>query len=359
MGDTGFFSTTIWLNVTSLLALFYAIYISSLSNEKLLYQKQNNVFSIIILIISIIYIGTRPIWCYADTYGYTYIYNAVKFGYWSELPPYEILWAAIENLCINFTNASEWLFIIASLYIIPKGIALNRIFPKHSLLAIIFLITSFLFWGYATNTIRHGVATSFAMLGISYLIGNKRKYIIGYLFFIFAILTHKSTLLILSSATIAMFYKKTNVYLTIWLICILLGLLFNDFFKSYFSFLIEDEKFLYYTNMAQNKNIYDTSFRWDFIIYSAIPVALGWFIIVKKKIIDESYGLILNTYIISNSFWILINTTAYSDRFAYLSWFLFPILIIYPFCKFKLFKNQSSILGLILIIQIIFTYYMI
>ena len=101
-----------------------------------------------------------------------------------------------------------------------------------------------------------------------------------------------------------------------------------------------------------------TGFRWDFIAYSAIPILIGWFATAKQKITDKTYLFLLHTYLFSNACWVLINSISYSNRFAYLSWFLFPIVVLYPFCKFSLIKNQGVFLGLLLIVFTAFTYFM-
>ncbi|MBQ7042384.1 MAG: EpsG family protein [Muribaculaceae bacterium] len=359
--DTGFFSTTIWLNITSVFAILYAIYICTKSNNNLIRGSKISIFPILIIIITIIYIGTRPIWCYADTHLYTLMFNLVQSGVWPELKNNETepLWTAIEYGCIEFTTASGWLFIIAILYVIGMSIAAYRWLPRHFLIALIFLFTAFSFWPYGTNGIRNGMATSIAMLGLSFFCRTKKELITGYLLLMLASLTHKSCLLTVVAATAALFLKNTKINISIWLICIVLGLLFQEQFKSFFSLAIDDKRMEYYLNIDVTKDVFsNTGFRWDFILYSALPILIGWFSISNKKITDKSYLFLLHTYIFSNSFWVLINTMSYSNRFAYLSWFLYPIVILYPFCKFKIIRNQSLILGILLIILTLFTYIM-
>ena len=355
------FSTTIWLNVTSIFALLYAIYLCSLGDQKLL--KGNNIYivSISIIILTTIYIGTRPITCYADTWLYTMMFNLVQSGYWSELPGVEKepFWTTIEYFCIETTDASGWLSVVASFYVICMSLAAYRWLPKHFLIAIIFLFTAFSFWGYATNGIRNGMATSLAMLGLSFFMQSKKELIIGYGLLILASLTHKSCMLTIVTATVSFFLRDTKINISFWLICIVLGLLFQEQFKTLFSGMIEDERMATYLNAEVSIDKFShTGFRWDFLLYSSLPVLIGWYATSSKKITDKTYAFILHTYIFSNAFWILINTAAFSNRFAYLSWFLYPIVLIYPFCKFKFIKNQSLILGLLLIIMTTFTYFM-
>ena len=357
---TGLFSTTIWLNVTSIFAILYAIYLCSKSNDKLIKGSSINLPSIIIVILVTIYIGTRPITCYVDTWLYTMIFNLVQSGVWMELPNFatEPFWIYIEKFCILFLDASSWLLIISIFYVLGMSIAAYRWLPQHTFIAIIFLYTAFSFWSYGTNGIRNGMATSIAMLGLSYFCRSKKELITGYLLLILASMTHKSCMLTIVASTGALFLRNTKTNITLWLFCIVLGLLFQEQFKALFSSFVDDERMTTYLNTEVSNEMFSkTGFRWDFLIYSALPILIGWYAISKQKIKDKTYMFILHTYIFSNAFWVLINTAAYSNRFAYLSWFLYPIVLVYPFCKFKFIQNQSVILGILLIGMTIFTYF--
>ena len=195
-----FFSTTIWLNVTSIFAILYAIYLCGLGDNKLIKGGSISFQSITIILLTTIYIGTRPITSYADTNLYTMMFNLVQSGVWSELPGIatEPFWNYVEWICIDFTDASGWLFVIAIFYVIGMSLAAYRWLPRHTFIAIIFLFTAFSFWGYATNGIRNGMATSIAMLGLSFFTRSKKELIIGYalliyMFCIFSYITKSRT----------------------------------------------------------------------------------------------------------------------------------------------------------------------
>ena len=201
------FSTTIWLNVTSIFALLYAIYLCSRSDVQLLKGNSMYIVSLITIFLTTVYIGTRPITSYADTWLYTTMFNLVQSGIWSELPGHatEPFWQFVELICIETTTASGWLMVITLFYICGMSIAAYRWLPKHFLIAIIFLFTAFSFWGYATNGIRNGMATSIAMLGLSFFCRTRKEMIIGYALLILASLTHKSCMLTIVAATGALF----------------------------------------------------------------------------------------------------------------------------------------------------------
>lgn len=356
----GLFSTTIWLNVTSVFAILYAIYLCGKSDDKLIKGSSINFPSLLVMMLTTLYIGTRPITSYADTNLYTMMFNLVQSGVWSELPGIatEPFWNFVEQICIELTDASGWLLVIAIFYVLGMGIAAYRWLPKHTFIALVFLVTAFSFWGYATNGIRNGMATSIAMLGLTFFNRTKKELIIGYGLLILGVSTHKSVLLTVVTATAALFLTNTKTNITFWLCCIVLGLIFQEQFKSLFAGLIDDHRMVAYLSAEVDKSLFSqTGFRWDFLLYSSLPIFIGRYAIFNQKLTDKTYAFLLHTYIFSNSFWVLINTAAYSNRFAYLSWFLYPIVLVYPFCKFKFINNQSVILGLLLIGMTAFTYF--
>ena len=103
-----------------------------------------------------------------------------------------------------------------------------------------------------------------------------------------------------------------------------------------------------------------TGFRWDFLLYSFMPILLGWYVIFKKKVINSTYQLLLGTYIFANAFWIMVIRAEFSNRFAYLSWFLYPIVLAYPLLKFKLWpKTQGQKTAMIMFAHLAFTLIMV
>ena len=97
-------------------------------------------------------------------------------------------------------------------------------------------------------------------------------------------------------------------------------------------------------------------FRWDFLVYSASAVYAAWFFIYKKKFNDLLYSQFVNIYLTANAFWILVIRANFSNRFAYLSWFMMGLIIIYPLLKVKFYNNQNQVIGLILLVYCFFSF---
>ena len=82
----------------------------------------------------------------------------------------------------------------------------------------------------------------------------------------------------------------------------------------------------------------------------------GWYFIFKKKIEDKFYTHLFGTYMIANAFWILVIRANFSNRFAYLSWFMMGAVIAYPMLKYKMWPDQHKILTITIFIYFMFTY---
>ena len=105
-------------------------------------------------------------------------------------------------------------------------------------------------------------------------------------------------------------------------------------------------------------NFSSIGFRWDFVLYSASAVFAGYYFIIKRGFKDSFYTHLWGTYMIANAFWILVIRANFSNRFAYLSWFLMAIVIAYPMFKVKFWNNHYQIIGRIFFAYYLFTYYM-
>jgi tetratricopeptide (TPR) repeat protein len=105
-----------------------------------------------------------------------------------------------------------------------------------------------------------------------------------------------------------------------------------------------------------NDQFSSLGFRWDFLLYSATGVFAGWYFIFVKKIEDKLYIQIYNIYVLVNAFWVLVIRASFSNRFAYLSWFLLGVVIIYPLLKKQIFEKQHVLIGRIIFLYFAFTY---
>ena len=154
--------------------------------------------------------------------------------------------------------------------------------------------------------------------------------------------------------------RNTVFLINIWFFSIIISfflgdsmeMFINNFFKSIgFADNRADNMF---ANELDGQTV-ARSFRIDFILYSSVGIIIGYYTVIKKKFQESFYLNILNTYIIANTVWILLIYANYTNRTAYLSWFIMPIVLIYPFLKSELVKGQSIKIGWLILGSLVFT----
>lgn len=128
------------------------------------------------------------------------------------------------------------------------------------------------------------------------------------------------------------YVKFQKFFIFIWIVCVLLSLIVGDYFNTLFASMFEGEEDRASYLMGTGEK-YEVGFRIDFIIYSLIPLLVGWYYIYKKGFNSTIYKMIYNAYLLTNSFWLLVIRADFSDRFAYLSWFMIPLVLAYPLLK--------------------------
>ena len=100
-------------------------------------------------------------------------------------------------------------------------------------------------------------------------------------------------------------------------------------------------------------------FRLDFILYSAVPVVVGWYaIFIKKLELSHCYQNLLNLYLCLNGIWMLCMYANFTNRIAYMSWFLYPIVLIYPLLQEQWGENRYKVFNLALLGHLGFTLFM-
>jgi hypothetical protein len=319
--------------------------------------NKTNAFTLFAFIV--LYMGLRPIsgYYFGDMGTYAHYFELLSSGDIVDLSEQDTLFNLYTKLCSSIMSVHAWFLLTAFIYVGCLFFACKRIFPNYVFIAFLMCVTAFSFWSYGVNGIRNGMATSLVILAVLFL-RQKWKAII---LCILAIGFHKSVMLPVCALAIAYFYKNTRIYVYVWLFSIVLSVLLGGFFENFFSSLglLEDERFSrYLTSTEHSDSFSSTGFRWDFLLYSMVPIIMGIHVVLVRKQKDQLYLLLLNTYIIANAFWVLVIRASFSNRFAYLSWFLYPLVLIYPTLKFNLWKKQYAKIGIVVFLHFLFTYVM-
>ena len=302
----------------------------------------------------LIYMGLRPIsGVFIDMLTYNGIFKHYANG--GEIySRKDIVFHIFTKLCSQIMTAHFYFLTCVALYVIPLYVVCKKWFNDYWFFGFLFLVSAFSFWAYGTNGIRNGIAGSLFLLGIS-----REKRISQAIWILLAIGFHKTMLLPAGAFIIANFYNKPKWVLFFWVLCIPISLVAGGFFESLFGSLgFDDERMAYFTNEVREGRFASTGFRWDFLLYSSTAVFAGWFFIVKRNFNDKVYFWLFNTYVISNGFWILVIRANFSNRFAYLSWFMIGVVIIYPLLKQYIVSKQYKKIGLIMLAYVSFTLFM-
>lgn len=336
--------------------IFSTVKIFIKQNEYINSVVSNQIMTILLLLYCILFIGYRQWWvedAFGDSVRYGKSYLLMVRSYFSEAK--DLGFALFTYICRRLNITITLYFVIcAFIYVYPLYLSTIKISRKFSFILLLSIVVSFSFYSYGVNGMRNGISTSLLMLAF---VKHKNR-IQSFTLCLIAALFHLSALLPIIAYILTLSYKNTKVYLSIWFISVplsyyfipLKGLMhlniFMNRFNSYLSSEVSMDKFT------------KTGFRWDFIIYSSIPVFIGMYYVHIKKVYDEFYSLILCIYLIVNTIWVIINDVAFSNRFAYLSWFMIPIVLIYPLTKNVIIKNRSLKISLVVLMNYIFTYYM-
>ena len=262
-------------------------------------------------------------------------------------------------------NYAHFATLIASIYLITILATCYLIMRDRMWVAFLFLITSFSFFSYGTNGIRNGAACHIVILGVV-LLTDKSKYkqLTAAILFLLAFMLHRSTTLPIIAALIVKYFKlNTKFAISFWFISILLSLILGNAVGELFLNLGFDDRMDRYFTAQEDiemmqRDFAHVGFRFDFLLYSAMPVLMVWYLTIKRNFNDAAYNIIANTYILANAFWIMVIRASYSNRFAYLSWFLYPLVIAYPLLRMNIWDDQDRKTALILLAYSGFTLFM-
>lgn len=292
------------------------------------------------------FIGNRPIDEYfADMLGYaiSYVYYVSWDGF---------AWGT-ENLIFDnmlaFCSqvAGMWVFtffeMIAYLFFVPAYFACKKLFPNHVYLAFLVWLAAFETFAGATNGMKAGIAGTFGLMALAY----RKNLPLSLFLMLLSWGFHHSMHLVIYSYVLTLFFKNPKWYFGGWIFCLLMATFHITLFQELFAGMTDDKGASYLNNSATDGA--RGGFRIDFIIYSVMPIIMGWYATKKCKFQDKVYEAFLHTYLTCNAIWLLCMYASFTNRIAYLSWFMYPIVLCYPCFKVTdkkspLYRNRNYII---------------
>lgn len=346
---------TIYYNIMLLLVVvaFFQANKSELEDTANLHHKRT--FGFVVLLFVTLYMGLRPIsFFFGDMGMYDIKFRKYQMGATLDESK-DVFFEMFMQFTAKIMSVRMFFMVCALLYILPLYFAAKKIFADYAFYGFFILVLALSFWPYGTNGIRNGIATSLFVFGIT----RDKKLAVGIWLFA-ALLIHRSMLLPIAAYIVAITYNKPKFYFYCWLLAIPLSLILGSFWEKFFLGLGLGEQdrlegYLSGKELDIQEEI-KVGFRWDFLVYSTTGVVAGAYYIFKRKFEDLFYNHVLIVYLIANGLWILIIRANFSNRFAYLSWFLLGLVIIYPLLKAHFFKKQHQVLGYVLLVYFLFTY---
>lgn len=305
--------------------------------------------SLLIVILLTLFIGLRDPFAVAfqDTLAYSRWYTNV-FGElfvwdWTLKDPLftnTMLWMSSLRIPIEFFYS-----FIAFLYFGGIWLCCKKMFSNDTISVFVVYLAAFSTYSYGVNGLRSGVAAALFLIAIA--MREKKRYLLVTICILLSLGFHHSMLMPAGAFFICWFYKNPRFYIIFWMACFLISALHITVFQELFVTIggdFDDEIVEYLGGTADNPFMRQkTGFRIDFILYSFMPILVGWLAVFKKNIRSESYVFLLNLYTLINGIWMLCMYALFTNRIAYLSWLMYPIILIYPFLKEKWGVGQYKV----------------
>lgn len=331
------------------------------SSGNLLQQTQEGwLFPFILSLFFVLWIGMRPVsGAFGDTVNYALGYATIKPDIVEIDWQSEWIWQWLTMGCKKAgCDVHLYFTLIEAGYIISVWLAVKKFLPTHPMLGMLFVWASLMFFTFGTNGLRNGLACHLILLAMALLFED--KYIAGGVLCLVALGIHRSVILPIAAVLTGMFLiRNPKIAIAFWAASIGISQVAGGTLTSFFVSLGFDDRMANYTSPdADMSQFSSTGFRWDFLLYSAMPVWMAWYVCVKRQIQDNWYNALCVTYCLCNAFWIIVIRSSFSNRFAYLSWFLYPLVIAYPLVNLPVWKEQDQKTGWILLAYCGFTLFM-
>ena len=345
------------------LCAFVFLRYSTSTNNKLLLQQNTIVPAFLLSVLAILFLGLRPTsGAFGDMVTYA---GGYRYGLATGVVPVdkgEWMFSWIQQVLVNMGMGENIFFLVCAIgYIYLQYWACQRLLWENVWIAMLFILSAFEFYVFAVNGVRNGLACAIVMAAMTIAIqanGNKMQLFLAAIIAYLVLAIHKSTIIPIACAIAAMYYIKNPKYaLYIWVASIFVSLAAGNFFVGKMGNMMAGEaKYADYSaGHYTEAGFSQTGFRWDFLLYSAMPVLLIYYVNIKKKIREKVFDYLAVTYLLANSVWILVIQMNYSNRVAYLSWFLYPLVLAYGLIRLHIWEDQDRKIGIFLLAHAGFT----
>lgn len=299
------------------------------------YNNPNNRATIILVLFLVLFVGIRPT-------NAKYFVDMVGYAATLDLYDNDIFYLTTDTDNLIFDNLIMWwgcnslgktsfFLLISTIYFVTAFIGIKKLFPKNEYAAFLVFLGAFSTFSYATNGIKAGAAASIFICALGFWNENKTtSRIISVALIAVSYGFHHSMQLPIAAFILVLLIKNPKYFYGAWCISVVLAAFHVTYFQNLFGWLT-DEQGAGYLLVDEAKSEVRIAFRPDFIVYSAFPVIIGFYYEIKKHLTTKTYSFLIHLYTLLNTIWMLCMYAEFNNRIAYLSWFLYPIVIIYPY----------------------------
>lgn len=312
--------------------VFFAIVVNKESNDSAINSYSKSNANLLIAAILVLLIGTRPVQVGSDTTQYIQEYGYLLNNEWSFVWNTENkLFDNLFALFASFGLSIRCFFLfVAAIYFFCMNITCRKVFPENQEIAFVSCLVAFSTFSYGTDGIKAGVGAAVFLVAVAY----HERFWFSFLLAFVSIGLHHSMFLAVIAYALARCVTNMKLYYLGWLMSVLIAAAHIGFFQTFFARFVSDKAQGYLLGKS-----FLTGFRPDFILYSSIPVLIGYLMCFKRNLIDAGYELWLRIYLTTNSVWMLCMYASYTNRIAYISWSMYPIVLLYPYYRL----NEGSI----------------
>ena len=362
-----YYYSTVYYIVFIFISWGTVLYYIGSAQQKILHAESSPIQGAAVLMTIIItyFLGMRQIAPdFGDMSSYYNMYRLHSIEFVPINFSKEWLWENFSVICRRLQfNPYEYFLAVETVYIGGMFCCAWMLMRKNLWIAMIFVFMALQFFSFGTNGIRNGMACSIEIIALCLLLDGGAKRFLAFILMFLALGVHRSTMLPTASAIATLYIiKDTKNALRFWLISIPLSLAAGSIITHLFASLgFDDRMSSYGVDAAESgyaSSFSSTGFRWDFLFYSAFPVAMIWYVTRYRRFTDMAYTLFANVYLLCNAFWIMVIRSTFSNRFAYLSWFIYPVVMAMPLLRMNLWKDQDRKTAIILFLYCGFTFFM-
>lgn len=319
--------------------------------------NSGGILQLLIVLIPTIFIGLRPDWYgFVDSRNYIQYYGLILGDSFSFNPSAgNLLFDNLFNFwAANSLGCDNLFLLIAAIYFGCSYLGIRKLFPNHVIPAYLVFLAAFSTFSYATNGIKAGAASSLFIWALGYR--ENLKVCIPLILLSWGF--HHSMIMVVAGFVLTLFVKNPKYYFYGWGFCFLMAAAHVTAFQHFFSGFTTEHGAEYLLGDGSGDGT-KGGFRIDFILYSAMPVLVGYYAVFKKKLqLSKLYKDLLNLYLCLNGIWMLCMYANFTNRIAYLSWFLYPIVLIYPFLQEQWGKSRYKTFGWVMLGHLSFTLFM-